>query len=60
MSASKVEDPILSELMVIKRLMLLALIKAGATQKDIAAALGVDQSQVSRMFPRAAKRKKDS
>ena len=44
-------DPVLSELVAIKRLMVLALIQSGTGQKDVAAALGVDKSQVSRMFP---------
>jgi predicted XRE-type DNA-binding protein len=44
-------DPVLSELVAIKRLLVFALLKAGASQKQIASALGVDQSQVSRMFP---------
>ena len=34
----------------IKRLIMLLLLKAGATQGEIAMALGVDQSVVSRMF----------
>lgn len=44
-------DPVLSELDAIKRLLVLALIKAGARQGEIAMALEVDQSVVSRMFP---------
>lgn len=44
-------DPVLDELVAIKRLMVLTLLKGGASQKQIASALCVDQSQVSRMFP---------
>ncbi|QOJ18496.1 MAG: helix-turn-helix domain-containing protein [Phycisphaeraceae bacterium] len=44
-------DPVLSELVAIKRLLAFGLLRSGARQKQIAAALGVDQSQVSRMFP---------
>ena len=44
------KDPVLSEVTAIKRLMVLALLRTGASQKEVAAALGVDQSHVSRMF----------
>lgn len=44
-------DPILAELMAIKRLLVFALLKSGASQAQVAAALGLSQSQVSRMFP---------
>jgi predicted XRE-type DNA-binding protein len=44
-------DPVLAELIAIKRLIVFALLKGGASQKQIATALGIDQSQVSRMFP---------
>jgi predicted transcriptional regulator len=44
-------DPVLDELIAIKRLMVFALLRSGASQKQLAATLGVDQSQVSRMFP---------
>lgn len=44
-------DPVLAELDCIKRLLTLLLIKAGASQGEIAMALSVDQSVVSRMFP---------
>ena len=43
-------DPIQFELDAIKRLLTLFLIKAGAPQGEIAMALDVDQSVVSRMF----------
>ena len=38
------------QLEAIKRLLIFGLLKTGATQKEIAAALGIDQSVVSRMF----------
>ena len=44
------EDPVANELTDIKRLMVFALLRDGASQSDIAAALGVSQSSVSRMF----------
>lgn len=40
-----------SEWEAVKRLLILMLIKMGASQGEIAMALGVDQSSVSRMFP---------
>jgi len=47
----KVEDPVVVELDAIKRLLVLQLLLNGATQGDVAHALQVDQSVVSRMFP---------
>ncbi|MFX0141480.1 MAG: hypothetical protein ACFFDN_48025 [Candidatus Hodarchaeota archaeon] len=47
----EIEDPIQAELDSIKRLLTLLLLKAGATQEEVAIALDVDQSAVSRMFP---------
>lgn len=44
-------DPILAELDAIKRLITLLLLKAGAPQSEIAMALDVDQSVISRMIP---------
>lgn len=44
-------DPVLTELVTIKRLLVFALLKSGASQSQVAAALGVAQSQISRMFP---------
>jgi hypothetical protein len=41
----------LEELIAIKRLLIFGLLKFGATQKEVAAALGVTQSTVSKMFP---------
>ena len=44
-------DPVAAELDAIKRLLVLQLITSGIQAKDIAAALGVDQSVVSRLVP---------
>lgn len=43
-------DPIVSELITIKRLLVLSLLRSGASQKQVAAALELNRSQVSRMF----------
>jgi len=50
-------DPVLAELTSIKRLLVFALLKSGSSQEQVAGALGVDQSAVSRMFsaPKKAK-----
>ncbi len=45
------QEPALKELDGIKRLLVLLLIKAGASQGEIAMALHTDQANVSRMFP---------
>jgi len=56
-----VQDPALKELDAIKRLLILMLIKAGASQGEIAMALHTDQANVSRMFPaRKVKRFEDA
>jgi predicted XRE-type DNA-binding protein len=39
------------EMIAIKKLIILALMRGGASQAQIASALGVDQSRVSRLFP---------
>ena len=44
-------DPVTDELGSIKRLLVLQLITSGIQAKDIASALGVDQSVVSRLVP---------
>jgi len=55
-----IQDPTLRELDAIKRLLILMLIKAGASQGEIALALHTDQANVSRMFPaRKVKRFED-
>jgi predicted XRE-type DNA-binding protein len=47
---SSLKNGIEKELECIKKLMILWLMKAGATQDEIGAALGMDQSAVSRML----------
>ena len=46
-----IDDPVQAELDSIKCLLTLLLLKAGTPQGEIAMALDVDQSVVSRMFP---------
>jgi len=55
---SATSDPILSELISIKRLLVFALLQSGASQAQVAGALGVDQSVVSRMFSVPGKKAK--
>lgn len=45
------EKQIIEELQAIKKLLILLLIKSGATSEEIGLALGVDSSVVRRMFP---------
>lgn len=50
-----------SELIDIKKLLMLKLLNEGITQAQLAATLGIDQGNLSRMFPaRLAKAKKTS
>jgi transcriptional regulator len=46
-----IQDPTLRELDQIKRLLILMLMKAGASQREIAKALGIDRGNFSRMYP---------
>jgi predicted transcriptional regulator len=48
--SSNASDPVLAEMISIRRLLVFALLKSGASQDQVASALGVDQSGVSRMF----------
>lgn len=50
-SAKKPDAPIVAELGAIKRLLVLQLLRDGATQSDIAVALQTDQGAISRMIP---------
>lgn len=50
-SSSNPEDLPDGDLAAIKRLLVLGLLRSGASQRQIANALHVNQSQVSRMFP---------
>lgn len=49
-------DPVLAELTAIKRLIVFSLLKNGATQQQIGSALGLDGSQISRMFPSGSRK----
>jgi Trp operon repressor len=53
----------LNELVTIRKLLVLALLRSGMTQTELGAALGVDRTQIGRMFPKgglAKAGKKDS
>ncbi len=58
-------DPTLKELIAIRKLLVLGLLRSGLTQAQVAGALDVDRSVISRMFPKgtltaiAAKEKAD-
>lgn len=43
-------DPVVAELTAIKRLLVALLMRSGASQADIGKALGINQSNVSRML----------
>lgn len=45
------DDPVVDELVAIKRLLVLQLITSGVQATSIASALGVDKSSVSRLVP---------
>ena len=45
------EDPLLKELDAIKRLLIVSLIKDGASQREVATALQIDPADLSRMIP---------
>ena len=44
-------DPVVNELNAIKRLLILQLVTSGVLASDIASALQVDKSVISRLFP---------
>jgi DNA-directed RNA polymerase specialized sigma subunit len=48
---TKPELSVKKELDSIKRLLVLLLLKIGATQEEVGAAIGLNQSNISRMFP---------
>jgi predicted XRE-type DNA-binding protein len=45
-------DQRLNELVAIKKLLVLALLNSGLSQTQVAGALDIDRSQISRMFPK--------
>jgi hypothetical protein len=44
-------EDLFEEVVAIKRLFVFALLRSGANQTEVAAALGTSQSQTSKMFP---------
>lgn len=46
--------PELDELVTIRKLLVLALLRSGMTQSELGAALGVHRTQIGRMFPKGA------
>jgi DNA-directed RNA polymerase specialized sigma subunit len=44
-------DPVVTELTEIKKLLIGLLMQSGASQADVGRVLGINQSNVSRMFP---------
>jgi len=51
-------DDLISEMKDIKKLLIFILIKSGASQVEVATALNVNQSSISRLFPKNSKRSK--
>ena len=49
---------VLDELVAIKRLLILALLRDGLSQAEVAAAIGVTQSTISKMFPKGLAKKR--
>jgi hypothetical protein len=47
-------DEQLKELVTIRKLMILGLMRSGMTQSELGAALGVDRTAIGRMFPSGA------
>lgn len=50
-NGNRIEDPVAMELAEIKRLLVLLLLKAGASQGEIGVALNSSQPTISRQFP---------
>lgn len=48
----KQTDPVLSELVAIKQLLVIALLRGGMQQSQIASAIGVANATLSRAFPK--------
>lgn len=46
------DDPVIAELTDIKKLLIMGLLRNGATQSQVADSLNVNQSSISRMFPK--------
>lgn len=45
-------DPAIKELISIRKLLVLGLLRSGLTQTQVAGALDIDRSAISRMFPK--------
>lgn len=58
--ARKSSDPIAKELDAIKRLLVLQLLTSGVQATDVARAMGVDKSVVSRLVPARRVKKKSA
>ena len=54
---SDIQESILTELAAIRKLLVFQLLQSGASQRQVADALGVNQSQISHMFPRSSSSK---
>jgi predicted XRE-type DNA-binding protein len=50
--AESLTDQSLKELIAIRKLLVLALLNSGLTQTQVAGALDLDRSMISRMFPK--------
>lgn len=51
---AKDTDPAIAELVAIKKLLILLLVREGLTQSQVASALEIDRTSVSRLFPKGA------
>jgi predicted XRE-type DNA-binding protein len=51
-SVESLTDQPLKELIAIRKLLVLALLNSGLTQSQVAGALDIDRSMISRMFPK--------
>lgn len=52
--AKEKTDPVLAELEMIRKLLVLALLRSGITQAQLGGILGMTQPQMSKMFPTGA------
>ena len=53
-TSDNLTDQSLKELIAIKKLLVLSLLNSGLTQSQVAGALDIDRSMISRMFPKGA------
>jgi hypothetical protein len=52
--AKEKSDPVLAELQMIRKLLVLAMLRSGITQAQLGGILGLSQPEVSKMFPAGA------